>query len=73
DEEHRKEIESQVDAKKKQKEELDEKVMNLEKAQQKLDFAEDNLDIQRDTVREKLQEDINEINKEKNLPKPGDV
>ncbi|WKC76433.1 P83/100 family protein [Borreliella valaisiana] len=73
DEEHRKEIESQVDAKKKQKEELDEKVINLEKAQQKLDFAEDNLDIQRDTVREKLQDDINEINKEKNLPKPGDV
>ncbi|MBB6042725.1 P83/100 family protein [Borreliella yangtzensis] len=73
DEEHRKEIESQVDAKKKQKEELDEKVINLEKAQQKLDFAEDNLDIQRDTVREKLQEDINEVNKEKNLPKPGDI
>ncbi|WP_301409822.1 P83/100 family protein [Borreliella tanukii] len=73
DEEHRKEIESQVDAKKKQKEELDEKVVNLEKAQQKLDFAEDKLDVQRDTVREKIQEDINEINKEKNLPKPGDV
>lgn len=73
DEEHRKEIESQVDAKKKQKEELDEKVINLEKAQQKLDFAEDNLDVQRDTVREKIQGDIDEINKEKNLPKPGDV
>ncbi|AJA90524.1 antigen, p83/100 [Borreliella chilensis] len=73
DEEHRKEIESQVDAKKKQKEELDKKAINLEEAQQKLDSAEDNLDIQRDTVREKIQEDINEINKEKNLPKPGDV
>ncbi|QFI14836.1 P83/100 family protein [Borrelia sp. CA_690] len=73
DEEHRKEIESQVDAKKKQKKELDEKSVNLEKSQQKLDSAEDNLDIQRDTVREKIQEDINEINKEKNLPKPGDV
>ncbi|WP_424632499.1 P83/100 family protein [Borreliella lusitaniae] len=73
DEEHRKEIESQVDAKKKQKEELDEKAINIDKAQQKLDSFEDNLDIQRDTVREKIQEDIDEINKKKNLPKPGDV
>ncbi|WKC88379.1 P83/100 family protein [Borreliella japonica] len=73
DEEHKKEIESQVDAKKKQKEELDKKAVDLDKAQQKLDSFEDNLDIQRATVREKIQEDINEINKEKNLPKPGDV
>ncbi|WNY67072.1 P83/100 family protein [Borreliella lusitaniae] len=73
DEEHRKEIESQVDAKKKQKEELDEKAINIDKAQQKLDSFEDNLDIQRDTVREKIQEDIDEINKKKNLPKHGDV
>ncbi|WNY69848.1 P83/100 family protein [Borreliella andersonii] len=73
DEEHKKEIESQVDAKKKEKEELDKKVIDLNKAQKKLDSAEDSLDVQRGTVREKIQEDINEINKEKNLPKPGDL
>ncbi|BCR22153.1 P83/100 family protein [Borrelia sp. HM] len=66
-------IKKQIDDKVVGRDVLKNKESGLEKSQKKLDNSQSKLDKQRDAVKNKLQEKIDQANKDKNLPKPGDI
>ena len=70
-EEEKGEIQKQIEEKRSERDVLEKKGSELKGSQEKLDKSQDKLDTQRDMVKEKLQENIDEENKDKNLPKPG--
>ncbi|WP_040236734.1 P83/100 family protein [Borrelia crocidurae] len=69
----KKEIEKQIDDNILQRDALKNKTEELKKSQKKLDSSQEKLDKQRDIVKDKIQENIDRSNKDKNLPKPGDI
>ncbi|AYE36592.1 hypothetical protein DB313_03895 [Borrelia turcica IST7] len=72
-EEEKGEIQKQIEEKRSERDVLEKKGNELKDSQEKLDKSQDKLDTQRDMVKEKLQENIDEENKDKNLPKPGEI
>ncbi|WP_024653307.1 P83/100 family protein [Borrelia persica] len=73
DDTEKKEIEKQIDDKITEKNVLKNKTEGLKKSQKKLDSSQEKLDKQRDVVKDRIQKDIDKGNKNKNLPKPGDI
>ncbi|WP_024654994.1 P83/100 family protein [Borrelia hispanica] len=69
----KKEIEKQIDDKVFERDVLKGKTEELKKSQKKLDSSQEKLDKQRGIVKDKIQENIDKSNKDKNLPKPGDI
>ncbi|AHH09178.1 Borrelia P83/100 antigen protein [Borrelia parkeri SLO] len=66
-------IKKQIDDKIVERNILKDKTKGLKKSQKKLDSSQERLDRQRDIVKDKIQESIDKENKDKNLPKPGDI
>ncbi|UPA18199.1 P83/100 family protein [Borrelia puertoricensis] len=66
-------IKKQIDDKIVERNILKNKAEELKKSQKKLNSSQDRLDRQRDIVKDKIQESIDKENKDKNLPKPGDI
>ncbi|UPA12385.1 P83/100 family protein [Borrelia venezuelensis] len=66
-------IKKQIDDKIVERNILKDKTEGLNKSQKKLDSSQERLDRQRDIVKDKIQESIDKENKDKNLPKPGDI
>ncbi|WKC58280.1 P83/100 family protein, partial [Borrelia sp. P9F1] len=66
-------LEEQIKDKRDEREALEKKGSDLKGTQEQLDKGQDKLDAQRDMVKERLQEDIDNKNKDKDLPKPGDM
>ncbi|BDU62590.1 hypothetical protein BOFE_01300 [Candidatus Borrelia fainii] len=66
-------IKKQIDDKIIERNILKDKAEGLKKSQEKLDSFQERLDRQRDIVKDKIQESIDKENKDKNLPKPGDI
>ncbi|UER67889.1 P83/100 family protein [Borrelia sp. BU AG58] len=72
-EEDRDKIERQIKEKREERDALEKKGSDLKGSQEKLDKDQDRIDAQRGVVKDKLQEGIDDENKDKNLPKPGDI
>ncbi|WAZ71543.1 P83/100 family protein [Borrelia miyamotoi] len=66
-------IKKQIDEKMVDRDALNNKASGLEKSQKKLDNSQKKLDKQRDAVKNKIQENLEKENKDKNLPKPGEI
>ncbi|UGQ17520.1 P83/100 family protein [Borrelia sp. RT1S] len=66
-------IQEQIKDKRNERDALEKRGSGLKDSQEKLDEGQDKLDAQRDMVKERLQEDIDDENKDKDLPKPGDI
>ncbi|AHH08712.1 hypothetical protein baBA2_000739 [Borrelia anserina] len=73
DESEKEGIKKQIDDKIVERDALEDKAKGIKEAQKKLDGSQKKLDKQRDAVRNKIQESIDQENKNKNLPQPGKV
>ncbi|WP_445436153.1 P83/100 family protein [Candidatus Borreliella tachyglossi] len=71
--EEKADIQKQIEDKRAEKEVQEKKARELEESQKKLDDAQDKLDIQRDVVKDKMQENLDKGNRDKNLPEPGEI